>query len=64
MTTNTTATRYEVRCPICNRWRCAIRLSIRGNPYYTCPDCGVRVFVNGPKGKQRLMDMATEVEDA
>ena len=61
MTASTTTISYEVRCPICNRWWCQIRLSVRGNPYFTCPDCGVRVFVNGPNGKRRLFEMAEEV---
>ena len=54
------STLYEVLCPFCRRWRCSIRLSRIGSPYFTCPHCGIRVFVNGPEGKRKLFEMAEE----
>lgn len=55
----TQQTLYDVACPLCGRM-CDIRYSRLGNPYFTCPDCGLRCFVNGPIGKQRLYDLAEE----
>jgi len=54
-------TRYEVECFLCGRW-CDIRLSRIGNPYFTCPSCGMRCFVNSPAGKERLGEIAEEKE--
>jgi tRNA(Ile2) C34 agmatinyltransferase TiaS len=56
---DTTLTLYEIECPLCGRI-CDIRLSRLGNPYFTCPDCGLRCFVNSPAGKGRLYELAKE----
>jgi len=55
-------TLYEIECPLCER-TCNIRLSKVGNPYFSCPDCGLRCFVNSPSGKERLAKIAWERED-
>ena len=54
-------TLYEIECPLCGRI-CDIRISRIGNPYFTCPDCGLRCFVNSPQGIERLAKRAHEKE--
>lgn len=55
-------TLYQINCPLCERV-CDIRLCRNGNPYFTCPDCGLRCFVNSPSGKDRLAEIGWEKED-
>lgn len=57
-TTTIRSTVYEVACPLCGQ-PCDLRLARTGNPYFTCPDCGLRCFINSPMGKERLSTMVT-----
>ncbi len=53
MTEEIKDTLYEVECPLCGRLL-DLRVARNDNPYFTCPDCGLRCFVNSPSGKERL----------
>jgi len=56
-------TLYYVECPLCGR-PCDVHLARTGNPYFSCPDCGLRCFVNSPAGKERLGEVAQAKEYA
>jgi len=61
MASTTSATPYEIPCPLCGRL-CDVRLARTGKPYFTCPACGLRCFVNSPAGQDRLAAMCSVKE--
>ena len=40
-------------CPLCQNPQ-PIRVNRKEKPYFRCDDCGVLMFVNAPKGIDRL----------
>jgi len=59
---NQRETPYVTDCPLCGRM-CDVRLAKTGNPYFACPECGLRCFVNSPTGKDRLGDRSVPKEE-
>ena len=57
-------TPYRIKCPLQCGMSCDVRLARTGNPYFTCPACGLRCFVNSPAGKDRLAELATVKEQS
>lgn len=48
-------------CPTCKRL-CAVGLTKKGKPYFTCNECGVQVFFRGKEGIRRFQELVGQAE--
>ena len=45
-----------VKCPLCGGLL-PVHVAVNGRPYLYCGDCGLKAFVNYPRGQDRLREI-------
>ena len=48
-----------VKCSLCSEllW---VKKTVKGKPYFSCPDCGLRTFISKPGGLKRLSQVLSK----